>query len=210
MRKYVAGAGVGLSILLLAVSPPAMASTYIGPQDTSVDWAQEFCLTDCSSTPTSSPITQIDIVMATAGITFTGSALYTDINETSLDAAATATYGLNGGTQAVISFSPADNVDAYLTLNFSPLDTSTPFTFYWEQWSGSQFIATSSSVTSSDVVSWTGSTWAITPMTEPVSVTSLPPAAALFASGLESSSVSWATGAKRRTKADSNRAYQFA
>jgi hypothetical protein len=182
MRNCILGVGTALALLGIAVAPPAKASTFTGGPDTNVDWAQEFCLTDCTATGTSSPITQIDAIMQTPGVTFTGiSSVYTDIGETTLASNATTVLG---ATESTISFSPADSSDLYLTLNFSPPSTSTPFTFYWEQWAGSQFIATDSPATSSDIVSWNGSSWSMTPMTAPVSTTPLPTTAPLFATGL--------------------------
>ena len=65
-------------------------------------------------------------------------------------------------------FKPADVSDVYGTMGFSPPSISTPFTFYAELWNGSNFITTGSSAASSDVVSWTGSTWDITPMSASV------------------------------------------
>ena len=121
--------------------------------------------------------------MATPGVTFTGvGPVYTDIGQTKLDSSATTALG---ATELTISFSPGDTNDVFLTLNFSPDYTSTPFTFYWEQFAaGGQFITTNNTATSSDMVAWNGSTWTITTMTAPVSVTPLPPAAPLFAAGL--------------------------
>ena len=105
MRMYFAGVGAALAaVFVIAASRPGMASTMIGPQDTSVDWAQEFCLTDCTSTRTSSPISQIDVIMSTAstnaGITFTGiSPVFSDIGETTLvNPTATTTLGANEST----------------------------------------------------------------------------------------------------------------
>lgn len=118
MRAFIAAVGAGLAGLAVAANQPAVASVINGPPDTNVDWAQEFCITDCTSTLTSSPITQIDIVMATPGVTFTGiSALYTDIGETTLASNAATVLG---ATESVINFSPADTVDEFLSLNFSP------------------------------------------------------------------------------------------
>lgn len=186
MRMHIAGVGAALAGFVVAASPPALASTFIGPQDTTVDWAQEFCLTDCTSMGTSSPVSTINVIMATPGVTFSGisGSVYTNIGETTPLSGATT--GISPtATEATINFSPADSADVYLTLNFSPDSTSTPFTFYWEQFdASSQFIATGNSATSSDVVSWNGSSWAITPMTAPVSATPLPPGAPLFATGL--------------------------
>lgn len=172
MRMHVAGLGAVLAGFVIAASPPAMAST----------WSQEFCLTDCTATPTASPITQIDIIMATPGVSFASlSPVFSDIGETTLVSSATTTLG---AIKSVINFSPAEISDVFLTLGFSAPSTSTPFTFYWEQFDGSQLITTNSSVTSSDIASWDGSTWTITPMTAPVSATPLPSGAPLFATGL--------------------------
>ena len=199
MRAFIAAVGAGLAGSAVAANQPAVASVINGPPDTNVDWAQEFCITDCTSTLTSSPITQIDIVMATPGVTFTGiSALYTDIGETTLASNAATVLG---ATESVINFSPADTVDEFLSLNFSPPSTSTPFTFYWEQYDGSQFITTDSSATSSDMVSWDGSSWTITPMTAAVSAAPLPTAAPLFATGLGLLAF-MAYWRKRRTRLD--------
>ena len=153
MRMYFAGVGAALTVCVIAASPPAVASTMIGPQDTSVDWAQEFCLTDCTSTPTGGTgISQIDLIMspaslnATPSITFTGiSPVFSDINETPSLADLTATTTL-GADKSTIVFSSPDTADVFLTLNFSPLSTDTPFTFYWEQFTSTgQFITTNSS-----------------------------------------------------------------
>ena len=182
MRMYIAGVGAAVALLGIAAGPPAMASTL----------TQEFCLTDCTSTPTSSPITQIDIIMATPGVTFASlSSVFLDATETQLDSIATTALG---ATESTINFDgKGDMADVFLTLGFSSLTTSTPFTFYWEQWDGSQFIATNNPITSSDIVSWNGSGWTITPMTAPdpspttapdPSAMPLPPATLLFASGL--------------------------
>lgn len=208
MRMYFAGVGAALSTLVIAASPPAVASTIIGPQDTSVDWAQEFCLTDCTLTQSPTTITQIDVIMATPGVTFTGiGPVYSDIGETSRVSNVTTTLG---ATESTINFGSGDKADVFLTLNFSPDYTSTPFTFYWEQFAaGGQFIATDNSATSSDMVAWNGSTWTITPMTAPVSVTPLPPAAPLFAAGLGLLAFMGYWG-KRRMRLDREGAPQFA
>lgn len=172
MRIYIAGVGAAIAGFVIAASPPAMATT----------WSQEFCLTDCTATPTASPISQIDIVMATPGVSFASlSSVFSDIGETTLVTSATTTLG---AMESVINFSPAEIDDVFLTLGFSAPSTSTPFTFYWEQFDGSQLITTDSSVTSSDIASWDGSTWTITPMTAPLSATPLPSGAPLFATGL--------------------------
>ena len=207
MRMSLAGAA--LAGFVIAASPSAMASTFSGSPDTDVDWAQEFCLTDCTATTTSSPITQIDVIMATPGVTFTGiSSVFSNIGETTAVSGATTAIGATA-TEATISFSTADSADVFLTLNFSPPSTSTPFTFYWEQFDGSQFITTNSASTSSDMVSWNGSSWTITPMTAPVSATPLPPAAPLFAIvlGLLAFVGYWR---KRQMKLDRENAHQFA
>lgn len=155
-----------IAVVVLAVSGAAMADSVYGPPNAGSDWTQEFCLTDCGSTPTSAPITQIDLIMATPGVTFTSlSSVYTDSGETTLDGTATSTLG---ATESTINFSPANSSDVFFTLGFSPSTLSTPFTFYWEQFDGSTFITTSSSITSSDIVSWNGSGFTITPMTAPV------------------------------------------
>jgi hypothetical protein len=207
MRMYIAGVAAALAGFVMAASPPAMASTFNGSPNTNVDWAQEFCLTDCTATMTASPITQIDVIMATPGVTFTGiSSVYSDIGETSLVSSATTALG---AIESTISFSTADLADLFLTLNFSPPSTSTPFTFYWEEFDGSQFITTDSSVTSSDVVSWNGSTWTITPMTVPLSATPLPAGAPLFATGLGLLAF-MGYRRKRRMGLARENAYQFA
>lgn len=210
MRMYSAGVAAALAGFVIAASPPAKASTVNGVPDTDTDWTQEFCLTDCTATTTSSAITQIDVIMATPGVTFTSlSPVYTTIGETALVPGATTVLG---GTESTISFSGGDTADVFLTLGFSPPSTSTPFTFYWEQFDGSTFIATGNSATSSDIVSWNGSTWTITPMTAPVSdppATPLPPGAPLFATGLALLGFIgyWR---KRRMALDREDAYQFA
>lgn len=158
MRSLVASLGTALVLGISCAAAPARAD---------VMWTQEFCLTDCSGvTPTSSPITEIDFIMATPGVAFSSiGPVYTDIGETTLDHNAIATLGPQEST---IDFTPADSSDVAFNLGFSFRNTSMPFTFYAEQWDGSQFITTNSSVTSSDVVSWTGSGWNITPMSAPV------------------------------------------
>lgn len=185
MRMSISGVSAALAAFVIGASAPAMASTFTGPQDTTVDWQQEFCLTDCTTTNTSAPITSIDVIMATPGVTFTGiSSVFSNVSETSVVSGATTAIP-SGGQEAVITFSGAgDTNDVFLNLDFSPAELTTPFTFYWEQFEGSTFITTDNSATSSDMVTWTGSTWIMTPMTAPVSMTPLPPGAPLFVTGL--------------------------
>jgi hypothetical protein len=160
--------GLALAAAILATGTAAMADGTTGLPNTSVDWSQEFCLTDCTATMTSSPITQIDLIMATPGVTFTGvGPVYTNEGESTVDSNASTTLGT---TESAINFSSPDSNDLFLNLNFSPISTSTPFTFYWEQWDGSTFITTGSSITSSDMVSWNGSSWTITPMAAAVNM----------------------------------------
>jgi hypothetical protein len=208
MRTYTAGIGATLAVFVIAASPPAVASTMSGSPDTVTDWTQEFCLTDCTATTTSSPITQIDIIMApssvSAGVSFTSLSSVSSLSGTPVNATT-----ILGPTESTISFTTADTADVLLTLGFSPAQLSTPFSFYWEQWDGSQFITTDSSVTSSDLVSWNGSSWTITPMTAPVSTTPLPPAAPLFAPGLGLLAF-MGCWRKRRMALDGEDAHQFA
>lgn len=169
MRASVVRLGLALAVAILAIGTAAMADGITGLPNTTVDWTQEFCLTDCTSTTTSSLITQIDLIMETPGVSFTSlSSVYTDEGESTVDLNASTTLG---ATESVINFSGSgDTSDVFLSLGFSPPSTSTPFTFYWEQWDGSTFITTSSSITSSDVVSWNGSSWTITPMAAAVNM----------------------------------------
>jgi hypothetical protein len=165
MRRHIVKFG-GMLLCATAMAGTAWASQFSGVPNTTVDWTQEFCLTDCTSTPNAQPVTQVDLIMATSGVTFTSlSPVYTDINQTMLDTSATT---MLGATQSTMTFNPGDLSDVYWTMGFSPPSTSTPFTFYAELWNGSNFITTGSSATSSDVVSWTGSTWDITPMSSSV------------------------------------------
>jgi hypothetical protein len=208
MRMYIGGVGAALAGFVIAVSPPAMASTLDGAPDTTVDWQQEFCLTDCSTTQTSSPITQIDIIMAS------GNASFNYISPTLYTTTGTGPVGtgaLLNQNNAVINFNGAgDSADVYVTLGFTPDPASSDsFTFYWEQFDGSTFIATGNPVTSSDVVSWNGSSWTITPMTAPVSTTPLPSTAPLFAAGLGLLAF-MAYWRKKRTGLDREGAHQFA
>jgi PEP-CTERM motif len=158
MRSFTARLGTALALSVSFAAPAAWAN---------VMWTQEFCVTDCSGvTPTSSPITKIDFIMSTPGVTFSSiGPVYTNSGETTLDTNAVTTLGTE---ESLIDFNPADLSDVAFNLGFSSPSTSTPFTFYWEQWDGSQFITTNSSVTSSDIVSWNGSAWSFTPMTAPV------------------------------------------
>ncbi len=165
MRRHIVKFG-WLLTCATAMAGTAWASQISGVPNTSVDWTQEFCLTDCTATPTAQPVSQVDLIMATSGVTFTSlSPVYTDINETTVDTTATTTLGV---TQSTMTFNPADLGDVYWTMGFSPPSTSTPFSFYAELWNGSNFITTGNSATSSDVISWTGSTWDVTPMSASV------------------------------------------
>ena len=178
MRESIVKSAVFL-ICAAAMAGTAWANEISGVPNTSVDWTQEFCLTDCTSTPNAQPVSQVDLIMATSVVTFTSlSPLYTDINQSTLDTGATS---MLGATQSTLTFNPADLSDVYWTMGFSPPSTSTPFTFYAELWNGSTFITTGSSATSSDVVAWTGSTWNITPMSASVPE---PGALALLGAGL--------------------------
>ncbi len=163
MNRCIARVGIALAVTVLAVSTGVRADSFSGSPNTTVDWTQEFCLTDCTSTPTSSPITQVDLMMATPGVTFTSlSSVYDDIGMTTVDSSATSTLG---ATESTINFSPGDTGDVFFNVGFSPPSTSTPFTFLLAQWNGPSLITTSSSATSSDLVTWTGSIWDITPIT---------------------------------------------
>lgn len=165
MRRHIVKFG-SMLICAAAMAGTAWASQISGVPNTSVDWTQEFCLTDCTLTPNAQPVSQVDLIMATSGVTFTSlTPVYTNINETTVDTNATT---MLGATQSTITFNPGDLSDVYWTMGFSPPSTSTPFSFYAELWNGSNFITTGSSATSSDVVSWTGSTWDITPMSASV------------------------------------------
>ncbi len=178
MRRPIVKFG-SILICAAAMTATAWAGEISGVPNTTVDWTLEFCLTDCTSTPTAQPVSQVDLIMATSGVTFTSlSPVYTDINQTTVDAGAATTLG---ATQSTMTFNPADVSDVYWTMGFSPSSTSTPFSFYAELWNGSTFIATGSSATSSDVVSWTGSAWNVTPMSASVPE---PSSLALLGAGL--------------------------
>jgi len=179
MQKHIVKLGAVLICAVAMAGATALASEISGSPNTSSDWTQEFCLTDCTSTPTISPVTQVDFIMATSGVTFTSlSSVYTNINETTVDSSATTNFG---ATESSFMFSPADNSDVYWTQGYSPSSTSTPFSFYFEMWDNSTFITSNNSATSSDFVTWTGSSFDYTPMTSSVPE---PASLALFAAGL--------------------------
>jgi len=182
MRNYIVKIGMLVTAAVFAISATAMATSITGSPSTSTDWTQEFCLTDCGTATNADPITKIELVMATPGVTFTSlSGPFTTASENTLVSGWTNSI-LNGGADALFSTNgTGETGDFFLTLGFSPTTLSTPFTFYWEEWSGSTFITTNSGATSSDIVSWSGSSWSITPMTAPVSE---PGTLALLAFGL--------------------------
>lgn len=166
MRPWIARVGIALASAVLAASTSVRADSFSGVPNTTVDWTQEFCLTDCTGTTTAAPFTQVDLTMTAPGVTFTSlSSVFQDIGMTTVDSGATSTLG---STESAINFSPANTSDVFFSVGFSPPSTSTPFTFLFEQWNGSQLVTTNSSATSSDVVTWTGSAWDITPMTTAV------------------------------------------
>ena len=166
MHKHVVRFGPVLILAAAFVGSSALASEVSGVPNTATDWTQEFCLTDCTATPTTQPVSQVDMIMATSGVSFTSlSSVYNDVGQTSLDSAATTSFG---ASHSSIMFSPSNTNDVYWTLGFSPPSTSTPFSFYVEMWNGSTFITTDNAATSSDLVSWTGSGWNTTPMTTSV------------------------------------------
>ena len=179
MHKRIVTLGSVLTVAAAFISTTAMASGIYGPPNTTADWTQEFCLTDCTSTPTTAPVSQVDLIMATSGVTFSSMGpVYTDIGQSTLDSGATSMYGANHSS---ITFSPSDTSDVYWTMGFSPASTSTPFNFYFELWNGSNFITTNNTATSSDLVSWNGSSWSETVMTSSVPE---PASLALIAAGL--------------------------
>lgn len=179
MYKHIVRLGPALILAAALVGSTAVASEISGAPNTAADWTQEFCLTDCTATTTTAPVSQVDLIMATSGVSFTSlSSVYTDINQTIPDSAATTSFG---ATQSSIMFSPSDTSDVYWTMGFSPPSTSTPFSFYLEMWNGSTFITTNNSATSSDLVAWNGSGFSFTPMSSSVPE---PASLGLLAAGL--------------------------
>ena len=166
MQKQIVRLGSALLLAAALAGTTALASQISGAPNTASDWTQEFCLTDCTSTPTVQPVTQVDLIMATPGVTFTSmSPVYLDIGQTTLDNNATS---MLGATTSSMMFNPANSSDVYWTTGFSPTSTSTPFSFYLELWNGSNFITSDNSATSSDTASWNGSTWNFVPLTAAV------------------------------------------
>lgn len=167
------------SVLVAAAalaSATAMATNIVGAPNTSTDWTQEWALTDGAGTPPSSAVSQIDLIMATAGVSFTSlSPVYMNIGMTNLDNSATT---MLSPMHSSIMFSPADTADVFFTTGFSPPSTSTPFSFYFEAWNGSNLITSGNDA--SVMASWNGS-WSFTPMTSAVPE---PATLALLAAGL--------------------------
>ena len=179
MHKRIVSLGSVLMVAAASLSTTALASGIYGSPNTTTDWTQEFCLTDCTSTPTTTPVSQIDMIMATSGVNFSSlGPVYSDMGQSTLDSGASSMYGANHSS---ITFSPSDTSDVYWTMGFSPASTSTPFNFYVELWNGSNFITTNNTATSSDLVSWNGSSWSETVMTSSVPE---PASLALIAAGL--------------------------
>lgn len=166
------GRFVGFALFFLGIafglSPSAMADSVF-----------ELCLTDCGTATEPVPITQLQLVMETPGITFTSlTAPYTDVAETTLLPG----WGggiFGGGSQTVLT-GPGDVNDFFFSVGVSTPSTSTPFTFAFQMWSGTTFVTTNSTTTSSDVFIWNGSKFTINTLNAPVAIEAPEPSSLLL------------------------------